>query len=109
MFDKMYSCSQADGKKKMYESSQFGSTGYSSGHCKVRLALEVAQNGGSVVSMPQGQGLPFPVFWNNMYLCFPENCCFNLLLSPLYRKTLLPWFPVVILIQLPAIFATFSI
>lgn len=57
-------------KKKMYKSSQFGSTGYSSGHRKVHIVLEVSQNGGSVVSMPQGQGLPFPVVpTNNMCVC----------------------------------------
>lgn len=54
----------ADVRKKRYKSSQFGSTGYSSSHCQVHLVLEVSQNGGSVVSMPQGQGLPFPVVSN---------------------------------------------
>lgn len=70
MFDKMYGCSQADCEKKMCESYQFGSTGFRSGHWKVPLVLEVLQNVGSVVSIPQGQGLPFPVVSNYIYLCF---------------------------------------
>lgn len=49
MFDKMHGCSPADGEKKMCESSQFGSTGFRSGHWKVPLVLEVLQNVGSVV------------------------------------------------------------